>query len=51
MKLKRKDEELQNGKIEIGVWERKMIVVNEEVVVFKKKNEEATTMLKNRENI
>lgn len=50
MKLKRKDEELQNVKIEMNFLERKMLVLNEEVNVLQRKNEEATKMLKKREN-
>lgn len=50
MKLKRKDEELQNVKIEMNFLERKMLVLNEEVDVLQRKNEETTKMLKKREN-
>ncbi|WOH00555.1 hypothetical protein DCAR_0519921 [Daucus carota subsp. sativus] len=49
MKLKRKDDELCNAKLEMNFVERKMLVPNEEVTALRKKLEETSEVLKNRE--
>lgn len=48
MKLKRKDQEMVNDKIQMNFVKIKMLVLNEEVIVLQKKIEEATTMFKKR---
>lgn len=50
MKLKNKDDEIQNAKVEMNILERKILVLNEEVVLLRKKTEEANILLQKREN-
>lgn len=44
-KLKKKDDELHNARVDMNFSERKMLVLHEEVCMLRKKNEEAKAML------
>ena len=49
MKLRKKEDELHNARVDVNFMERKMLVVHEEMCCLREKNKEAMEMLKRME--